>query len=246
MVKPRHPSVDIENRIVALQTQALLRVLRTFNLRVETLAKEADSANYQVFLERELRTFETQISEILRGTKQAEFRQRIESEIEKEKLEAAELGNDFCTESDPNPPTIIDSKREDPYALAQIIVDSEAVEARQKYEHDREILLNQLKEIRDGQRPDSEKTSITSGLDDVERNYSRVWRHLESGKRGAEILRKLETESSRKGRGLSRKNRGQPKAPKTRIKQRSSRTDFEKAIQNLRAAERAIDRKSVV
>ena len=127
---------------------------------------------------------------------------------------------------------------EEIFNLAQIAVDKEAVDERRKYEDKRGELLQKLEAIREGLLPFEEKPGIITQLNAVEREYSSIWRRLESGDRGAEILYEIEAKASKR----QRRRRHKPKRYKplkTQIKQKASITDFERAIRKLEADERA-------
>ena len=231
---PRHPSIELENRIALAQARELRQVLETFNLRVQALSKDAETARHQVMLVRDVRAFEDKIGDILHGSRAKEIRASVESSM---------------AENPPNPTSNETPSRkskqkpqlsaEELFKLAQIAVDKEAVNARRKYEQQREELLQQLKAIRVSELSVEEKPKIIAKLDAVEREYSSIWRRLESGARGAEILAEIEAKASKQQR---RRRRHQPKKYKplkTQIKKKASVTEFERAVRQLRADERA-------
>lgn len=123
-----------------------------------------------------------------------------------------------------------------PLDRAQLLVDREAVDARLSYEEERTVLLGKLKAIRAGTLGAALKPEVLSQLDEVEKNYSSVWRRLESGIRGAEILASITKTKRKTGKKRGGRNQQAP-PPKTRIKRKSSSNDFARAI-------RALDREA--
>ncbi|WP_297851691.1 hypothetical protein [uncultured Corynebacterium sp.] len=229
----RHPSIELENRIVLAQARELRQVLETFNLRVQALSKDAETARHQVMLVRDTRKFEDQISNILHGSRAKEIRDSEESSMAANPPNPA-FDESPSRKSKPKPQL----SAEELFKLAQIAVDKEAVNARRKYEQRREELLQQLKAMREGELSAEEKPEIIAQLDAVEREYSSIWRRLESGARGAEILAEIEAKASKQ----KRRRRHQPKKYKplkTQIKKKASVTDFERAVRKLKADERA-------
>ncbi|WP_165165407.1 hypothetical protein [Corynebacterium qintianiae] len=95
---------------------------------------------------------------------------------------------------------------------AQILVDREAVAARSAYERERTSLLSNLRTAQEQRLGSAEKRPILDALTLVESQYSAIWRRLESGIRGAEILyevekRRAQEELERERQNLKRKNR---------------------------------------
>ncbi|MCT1414645.1 hypothetical protein [Corynebacterium sanguinis] len=123
-----------------------------------------------------------------------------------------------------------------PLDRAQLLVDREAVDARLAYEEERTVLLEKLKAIRDGDLDAGLKPEVLSQLDEVEKNYSSIWRRLESGVRGAEILASITKTKRKTGKKRGGRNQQAP-PPRTRIKRNSSSNDFVRAI-------RALDREA--
>jgi|GEM_PF-2839441 len=123
-------------------------------------------------------------------------------------------------------------KKLSPLDRAQLLVDREAIDARLAYEEQRSVLLGKLKAIREGFLDSELKPDVLSQLDEVEKNYSSVWRRLESGVRGAEILASITKTKRKAGKKRGGSNQQSP-PPKTRIRRNSSQNDFVRAIQAL-------------
>lgn len=86
------------------------------------------------------------------------------------------------------------------------MVDREAADARLLYEKERGALLDTLKQIREGAVRATQKPETLDKLNEVEKKYSRIWRRLESGVRGAEILESI-TRKNRSRNKRGRKNK---------------------------------------
>lgn len=262
---PPEPNARAEEVITLRQIEAVRLSLRLFDRQLEASAKAAASGTPQHSAFKTACTkFLDDLSSIRFGLRSEEIRNQVKKSLpnsdpapggQQTKSNPPKEGRGGAPRSDyteqPAPtkrlksspasdtPAGESSKKRTkltPLDRAQLLVDREAVDARIAYEEERTVLLDKLKAIREGTLDAGLKPEVLSQLDEVEKNYSSVWRRLESGIRGAEILASI-TKTKRttgKKRG-GRKQQALP--PKTRIKRNSSSKDFERAI-------RALDREA--
>lgn len=230
------PRATAEHIVLLRQIEGIRLALRLFDRQLEASAKAAANGTpQQLAFDTSCQKFLDSLSSLRSGDRL----EQIRSEVEKTVQETAQPSANQPVEK----PVGDSSAALTPYDRAQLLVDKEAVEARTKYENDRTALLDTLKQIQDGELPAEEKPQILEGLDTIESWYSKTWKRLESGARGAEILREIEetTRKSKKRRGRSHRPRTRTSSPKVRIKRNSSAHEFLRAIRELdREAQRQV------
>lgn len=222
------PRATTEDIVRLKQIEGVRLALRLFDRQLEASAKAtANGTPQQRAFETSCERFLERLSSLRTGDRLEQIRGEVETPVQ----ETAPPSDNQPVEK----PDGDSSATLTPYDRAQLLVDKEAVEARTKYENDRTVLLNKLKQIREGELPAEKKPQILEGLDTIESWYSKTWKRLESGARGAEILHEIEetTRKSKKRRGRSHRPRTRTSSPKVRIKRKSSAHEFLRAIREL-------------
>lgn len=248
------PNTTRENLVVVRQIEAIRVALRLFDRQLEATAKEAlESTSRTISFDTPRKRFLEDLTSIRKGHRYEKirqeamrfkphnerksvardatdggFRSRSMSKISASETETKETRQQ--NESAEKTPELT------PFDRAQLLVDREAADARILYEEERGALLDTLKLIREGTVPVTQKPETLDKLNEVEKNYSRIWRRLESGVRGAEILESI-TRKSRRNKGSRRRKKTAAaqnvSSPKTRMRRNSSMNDFQLAIRQL-------------
>lgn len=243
---PPGPKTTAEDLVRIRQIEAIRLSLRLLDRQLEASAKAAANGSPQhLAFKNACEKFLAELADIRSG----ERYQKIHAQVAKS-MPPPE--SSIALESD-KPDKVVDAEGQidlvepneasvtlTPFDRAQLLVDKEAIEAREKYESDRTFLLEKLQQIQEGNLPAEEKAGVLEGLNLVEGWYSKIWRSLESGARGAEILRDIEksTRSSSEGKRKTQGTSNRPHAPKTRIKKKSSLNQFQAAIRKIEQEER--------
>ncbi|MCQ4612268.1 hypothetical protein [Corynebacterium sp. CCUG 51687] len=232
------PRATAEDIVLLRQIEGIRLALRLFDRQLEASAKAvAKGTPQQRAFDTSCQKFLDSLSSLRSGDRLDQIRRQV-GKTEPEPTSPPNKVQETAQTSGDQPaeqPNGDSSATLTPYDRAQLLVDKEAVEARTKYENDRTVLLDKLKQIQDAERPVEEKPQILEGLNTIESWYSKTWKRLESGARGAEILREIEetTRKSKKRRGRSHRPRTRTSSPKVRIKRNSSAHEFLRAIREL-------------
>lgn len=251
---PPGPKATIDDVMRLRQIEAIRLSLRLFDRQLEASAKaSANGTPQQLAFDNACRKFLDSLSSVRFGERYQEIQDRVAESFgpsEPQAVAAPRQDRNRRSATTRRAPqrvkpsdttqTIGENDSEvsstlTPYDRAQLLVDQEAVTARSQYEADRSVLLEKLKKIRDGELSAEEKPEVLEKLNLVEREYSRIWKRLESGARGAEILKEVE-KSSRRSNSARKKSSSsgkQKRFPKTRIKRNSTLDQFTQAIREL-------------
>lgn len=249
------PNTTRENLVVVRQIEAIRVALRLFDRQLEATAKEAlDSTSRTVSLDVPRKRFLEELTSIRKGHRYEKIRKeamKFKPQKGRESSVNGETSSSFRPQQKPDgSESEAEAKKTGkhkqsaektpeltPFDRAQLLVDREAADARLLYEKERGALLDTLKQIREGAVPATQKPETLDKLNEVEKNYSHIWRRLESGVRGTEILESI-TRKSRSRNKRGRKNKKSAVAqkvssPKTRMRRNSSMNDFQLAIRRL-------------